>query len=228
MVHVTWAIVIACGKGEQLSAEADIPFLSLGSRPVLAYSLLTMEQSPDIAGVVIVAAKERAEGVLGMSQMYGFSKVQKIVAGSTTRHSSVLNGLKALDDDVSIVLVHDASRPCVNQAMIGEVVKAAKRYGSGVLANEVTESIKESEKGLTVSRSLVGASLWAAQSPQAFKREILEKGYKVAMKKHATVEEDSYAVELLGEEVHIVPAPAPNPRIRSAKDFNEVAAMLKV
>lgn len=227
MTHVTWGIVIACGKGEQLTPEAEIPFLNLGSKPVLSYSLMAFEQCADISGVVVVVSKERMDTVLGMSQMFGFSKVQKVVHGGTQRKSAVLAGLKALPEEVTMVCVHDASRPCVAQALIIETIKTAKRYGSGVAAVEIPDVVKEVEKGLTVARTLKGGSSWAVQTPQSFKKDILEKAYNTANRKKAQIEDDSTALELIGEEVHLVPADSKNLRIRSADDFNLAMAFMK-
>lgn len=133
MVHVSWAILIACGKGEQVAGGADLGFLSIGDSPMMAYSLTAFERCPDIDGVVIVANKEKLDVVVNTVRLFGCSKVRRVVAGTTQRQSSLANGLKALDPAVTIVSVHDVSRPCVPFELIGETVKAAKRYGSGSL-----------------------------------------------------------------------------------------------
>jgi 2-C-methyl-D-erythritol 4-phosphate cytidylyltransferase len=226
MVHITWGIIIACGKREQISPEVDTPFLNLGSKPVLSYSLHAYGQCPDIGGVVIVANKDRIDSVLGMVQMYGFLKVQKVVAGGASRHASVLSGLKALDEEVSIVSIHDASRPCVTADLVGETIKAAKRYGSGVAAVEIPDPVKAVD-GLTVKKTLSDNVLWTALTPQTFRRDLLEKAYKTASKKHLSIEDDSEAFELTGEEVHLVPAGPWNIKIRAPGDFNLAATLLK-
>ena len=228
MVHVTWGIVIACGKGEQIAPEVDTPFLNLGSKPVLAYSLSIYEQCQDVAGVVVVVNKDRIESVLGMAQMFGFSKVQKIIAGGSSRQTSVLNGLKALDDEVSLVSIHDASRPCITVDLLSETIKTAKRYGSGVVAAETDDSVKEVEKGLTVKRTVSGGSLWLAQSPQTFRRDLLQKGYAAAGKKKLIVEDDSAAVELVSNDIRLVPAGLLNVKVKTAKDFNLAMSFLKL
>ena len=228
MVHVTWGLIIACGKGEQLTPEVDIPFLNLGSRPVLTYSLAAFEQCPEVSVVVVVADKTRIESVLGMTQLFGFSKVKKIVPGGSQRSVSVMNGLRAMDEEVSIVAIHDASRPGITVNLLGETIRAAKRYGSGVTAVEIGDAVKEVAKGLTVSESLKDKSLWCVQTPQTFRRDMLQKAYETARKKMPSVEDDSCAVELIGEEVHLVPSPIPNVRIRKAEDFNLLGALLRV
>ena len=228
MVHVTWGIVIACGKGEQIAPEVDTPFLNLGSKPILTYSLEIYEQCQDVSGVVVVVNKDRIESVLGMAQMFGFKKVQKIIAGGSSRQTSVANGLKALDEDVSIVSVHDASRPCITTELLSETIKTAKRYGSGVAATEVGDAVKEVEKGLSVKKTITGGFLWLAQSPQTFRRDLIQKGYETASKKKVSVEDDSAAVELIGGEVHLVPAGLVNIKVKTANDLNLAMSLLKL
>jgi 2-C-methyl-D-erythritol 4-phosphate cytidylyltransferase len=228
MVHVTWGIIIACGKDEQIAPEVDTPFLNLGSKPVLTYSLLTFEQCPEVNGVVVVVSKDRIDSVTGMTQMFGFSKVQKIVAGTGQRQSSVVNGLRALDEEVSIVCVHEASRPGLTVELLSETIKAAKRYGSGVAAMEIKETVKAVEKGLTASKTLHNGALWGVQTPQSFRRDLLEKGYGAASKKRISVEDDSSAYELTGEEVHLVESIPANMKIRTPGDFNLAAALMRV
>jgi 2-C-methyl-D-erythritol 4-phosphate cytidylyltransferase len=226
MIHVTWGIIIACGKHEQISPEVDTPFLNLGSKPVLTYSLHAYEQCPEVSGMVVVVNKDRIDSVLGMAQMFGFPKVQRIVAGGSSRQASVMNGLKALEEDVSIVSIHDASRPCITSDLVVETIKAAKRYGSGVAATEILDPVKAVD-GLTVRETLNDGILWTTQTPQTFRRDLLEKGYKLAGKKHLTAADDSEAFELTGEEVHLVPAGPANIKIRVPGDFNIAALLMK-
>lgn len=228
MVHITWGVVIAGGKGEQMPPDVDVAFLNLGSRPILSYTLSAFESCEDVSGVVVVADKPRIDSVLGMCQMFGFAKVQKIVPGGSSRQTSVMNGLKALDEDVSIVAVHDASRPCLSGELLGETIKAAKRYGSGVAAVGIPDAVKSVAKGLTVSETVRDTSLWLVQTPQAFRRDLLEKGYKTASKKRVSLGDDSTALELIKEEVHLVPSFHGNIKIRSAEDFNVAACLMRV
>jgi 2-C-methyl-D-erythritol 4-phosphate cytidylyltransferase len=208
-----WAVLVASGKGEKFSAETDTAFLTLGSRPVITYSLAAFEQCPDIAGVVVVAPRDRVENVRVMVQMYGFSKVRKIVAGTAQRQTSVLAGLKMLDENASLVVLHDASRPCVTSAQIAEVLKSAKRNGSGVLALRTTDAPKVSPKAGKVQSSLNPADVWLAVYPQAFQTVALVKGYELAQKKKLVLADDSEAVALLGKDVHLVISERPTVRI---------------
>lgn len=228
MVHVSWAILIACGKSEQIAGGAELAFLSIGDSPMLAYSLMAFERCADIDGVIVVANKEKLDVVANTVRLFGCSKVQKIVGGTTQRQSSLANGLKALDPSVTLIVVHDVSRPCVSHVLIEDTVKAAKRYGSGVAAARVVDPIKEVEKGQKVTKDLDQSKLWATQTPQTFKRDVLEKALAAAAKRKRAPDDEAGAVFALQKDVHLVPSSSSNIRVQSMDDILLAASLLRV
>jgi 2-C-methyl-D-erythritol 4-phosphate cytidylyltransferase len=228
MVHVTWGLIIACGKSEELAGGADIPFLTPGDSPLLSYSLVAYERCSEIDGVVVVANRDKLEMVANMVRLYGCDKVRKIVTGTSQRYGSLLNGLKILDEAVTIVSVHEASRPCVTADLVGETVKAAKRYGSGVAAVRVEDSALQVEKGQKASKALDFSKLWLAQTPQTFRRDLLEKAWENAQKRKLRPRDDAEAFLAKEKEVHVVPSTSNNMKVRSADDLVVAAALLRV
>ena len=223
----TWGVIIACGKGEKFGAEIDTSFLNLGSKPILTYSLSAYEHCPDVDGLVIVAPKERLENVRVMVQMFGCYKVKKIVAGAATRPASVLNGIRAVDENVAIVSIHDASRPNITPEQISETIKSAKRYGSGVLASRLADAVKVAEKGTTVSDSLNGGTLWSALTPQTFKTDLIAKAYESAIKKKLAVLDDSQVLSLAKQEVHLVPTERHSIRVSGPAELQMAEFLLR-
>ena len=224
-------IIVAAGKSERMGKHVDKAFLSLGKKPVLAYSLEAFEQCSDIDAIILVVRKDRIAGARGMAQMFGYSKVRWIVAGGSRRQDSVLNGMEKLSDlngDVNVVAVHDGARPCVTPELIAETVRVAKRYGAGVAAAKVTDTIKLVERGYTVSQTVDRSKLWSVQTPQAFKRSILEEALSLVVKRRMDVTDESAAVELVFKEVHLVPSDVPNIKITTPADLEVAAALLKV
>ena len=225
---MNYGIIVAGGKSKRMGPKADKAFLSLGTKPVLAYALLAYEECSDIDGVVLVVRKDRLDAAQGMVRMFGFAKVKNIVAGGTERQISVGNGLAELSDDVKVVSVHDGARPCVTPGLISETIKSAKRYGSGVAAAKITDTIKEVQRGYVVTRTVDRTALWAVQTPQTFKKDLLIAGFEAVASKKATVTDEASAVELLGKEVRIVPAPWSNVKITTPDDLEIAAALLKI
>jgi len=113
---MSWAVIVASGKEEMLNSETCTAFLSLNSRPVLSYSLTAFEHTPEIDGVVVVAPKDRLEQVSSIVQLFGCHKVKKIVPGGTSQYVSFTNGMKYVDEDADILLMHEASRPNITPA----------------------------------------------------------------------------------------------------------------
>lgn len=227
MKQSTWGLVMATGKAERISSEIETAFLYLNDRPVLAYSLAAFMQCPDISGIVVVVSRERAESVLGMVQMLGFSKVKKIVVGGAKRSTAMAAGLEHVDDEVEFVCIHDASRPIVSAALISETVKTARRHGAGVAAEEVIDPVVTAKKSTITSRPDVDGRLWAVISPQTYPREALLKAYPKAAKDRKNYEDDLEAMMAMNIEPRLVPTTAVSLRIRSAEDLAPALALMK-
>ena len=226
---MNYGIIVAAGKSERMGADVDKAFLSLGGQPVLSYSLRAFEKCHDIDGIILVVRKDRLDTTRGMLQIYGCAKARKVVAGGAQRQISVCNGLAELNEDVKIVVVHDGARPCVTPQLISETIKSAKRYGAGVAAVKIADTIKEMQSGgLSGTRTIDRTKLWAVQTPQAFKKELLVEGYRQVNKKHLTVTDESSAVELVHKEIRLVPSTWSNIKITTPEDLAVAATLLKV
>lgn len=222
----TYGVIVAAGKSERMGPNVDKAFLSIGAKPVLAYSLAAFQKCPDVDGVVLVVRKDRVAGARVLCEVYGFEKVKEIVAGGAKRQISVMNGLERVPEEARVIVVHDGARPCVTLELLSETIKSAKRYGSGVAAVKVTDTIKLVERGTLVSKTLDRDKLWAVQTPQAFRREPLYKAFELVKKKGLTVTDEASAVELLSEEVRLVPSPATNVKITTPDDLALATAIL--
>ena len=162
------AIIVAAGKSERMGAGTDKAFLNLGPKPVLAWSLLAFERCTDVDQVVVVVRKDQIVATKALARMFGISKIRAVVAGGAKRQDSVANGLKEIDADTRIVVVHDGARPCVKPETISGTVKVAKRVGAAVVGCHIWDTVKFVEKGNTVTRTEDRSKLWAVQTPQAF------------------------------------------------------------
>jgi len=222
------AIIVAAGKSERMGVGTDKAFLSLGQRPVLAWSLLAFEQCLEIDQIVLVVRKEQLLASRSVVQMFGISKLRAVVAGGARRQDSVANGMAALDPETRFVSVHDAARPCITPDLIAETIRTAKRSGSGVAATRVIDTIKFVERGSTVDHTVDRDKLWAVQTPQTFKIDLLRKAYAKVAEKGALITDDAAAMELLGEPVRLVEWPRANPKITTAEDLTIAAALLKI
>ncbi|MBR5550115.1 MAG: 2-C-methyl-D-erythritol 4-phosphate cytidylyltransferase [Kiritimatiellae bacterium] len=221
---MTTAIIVAAGKSERMGTGTDKAFLSLGSRPVVAWSLIAFERCPDIDRIVLVVRKEQQVAAKAVARMFGISKLISIVPGGNKRQESVQAGLAACDVDTRFVVVHDGARPCVTPDVISEVVKLAKRVGAATVGRRMTDTVKRVEKGTAISGTEDREKLWAVQTPQAFNFRTLTNAYKNLGKNEVT--DDCQAVELAGETVRIYENRAPNFKITTVEDLQIASALL--
>lgn len=221
-------LVVAGGKSERMGPDVDKAFLSLGSRPVVIYSLLAFEKCAEIDEVVLVVRKERLESARCAAQMFGCKKVARIVAGGNQRQQSVAKGLAAVSENVEIVAVHDGARPCVTPALITETIKSARHFGSGVAAIKITDTVKSSEKGMVINQTIDRAKLWRAQTPQTFRKDLLLQAFEFVEKKKIKITDEASAVELVCNDVRIVNSITSNIKITTPDDLVLAAALMRL
>ena len=221
---MTTAIIVAAGKSERMGTGTDKAFLSLGNKPVVAWSLLAFERCADVDRIVLVVRKEQQLAAKAVARMFGISKLVAVVPGGNKRQESVQAGLAACDADTRFVVVHDGARPCVTPNVVSEVVKLAKRVGAATVGHRITDTVKRVEKGTAISGTEDRDKLWAVQTPQAFHFKILANAYKNLGKNEVT--DDCQAVELSGETVRIFENRAPNFKITTVEDLQIASALL--
>jgi 2-C-methyl-D-erythritol 4-phosphate cytidylyltransferase len=140
----------------------------------------------------------------------------------------VQNGIDQLRDEIKIVSVHDGARPCVSPELISQTIKTASRYGSGVAAVKITDTVKYVEKGVVIGKTLDREKLWAVQTRQTFKRDLLQKAFAAVKKKNVTVTDEAQAVELVCKDVRLVPSSVCNIKITTADDLVLAADLLRL
>jgi 2-C-methyl-D-erythritol 4-phosphate cytidylyltransferase len=220
-----WAIVLACGKEQEITSGVDVGFLALGDRPVLAHSLLTLQQCELIEGIILVIKKPRVDNALQVVRSYGLNKVKSLVAGTSSRINNLKKAYEQLPDDVSAVLVHAANYPFVELDVVNETVKAGKRYGAAVAALRSPHAVKIAEKGQKVTKSLDRNTIWTVQTPQAFKRDVFEKMLKSGIK---LVDDESALLEKTRQQIHLVVSSEANMSIGNARDLERASAFVNV
>jgi len=212
-----WAIVLACGKEQEVAPGVDAAFLVLGNRPVLAHSLHALEENTLVDGVVLVLKKERVDNALQMLRQFGCRKVSALVAGGIQRHANLKKAYDQIPDDASVLLIHEGSRPFPGDSVITETVKAGKRYGAAVAAVKSADPVKLAEKGQKLSKTLDRGTIWLAQTPQAFKRDVFNKILKSSVK---LLDDESALLEKTRQTIHLVVSSHANMKIRTASDLD--------
>lgn len=217
------AIIVAAGTGSRLNPDKPKQFLEIHGRAIVLHTLDRFQECSSIDDIILVlpeAVIADFEGTIDDG------KPVKLAAGGLTRAESVYNGMKLLGPDVEIVAVHDGARPFVTPDDIDRTVEKAKEIGAACLVAAVTDTIKEIVGGRVIG-TIDRAKLRRALTPQAFRREILEKAFAQADLNEAVTDE-CVLVEKLGYEIGIVEGSARNIKITHPEDLILAEQFLKL
>lgn len=222
------AIVLAGGSSTRMGTNVDKAFLPLGPKPVIAYSLRVFQDCPEIDSIVLVVRKEQMLSARNLCQLFGINKVHDIVPGGNRRQASVRAGLAALDPDTRLVAIHDAARPNLQGPFLEELLAAAKKTGAAIAAAPMIDTIKVTGRGGIVAETLDRSKIWAAQTPQVFRVNLLQDALEKVDQEKLEVTDDAQAVELAGGKVLLVPNPTPNPKITVLEDIRTVSLLMGI
>ena len=148
------------------------------------------------------------------------------MAGGKERQDSVWNGLQALSASAEIVAIHDAARPCTTAELIEATVDAARQSGAAVAAQRVTDTIKQSDDGQVIAQHLDRSRLWAVQTPQTFRVEVIRRALAAVREKGLLVTDDTAACELIGQPVRLIENTRPNPKVTVSSDLHFIELLL--
>jgi len=199
-------------------------YLDIHGRPLIWHTLRAFARHSAIAGVVVVISPE--DGWWDSYDWSDFANLTVLRQGGATRAQSVLNGLQAMADEVAEtdwVLVHDAARPCLSQALLDKLLAelAADPVG-GILAVPVADTLKRASEGGRIRETVSRNHLWAAQTPQMFPRGLLT---RALLQAGTGVTDEASAVEALGLSPRLVERDLTNLKVTYPRDL-EVAAWL--
>ena len=212
----TQVIIVAAGTGSRLKAKLPKALVKLKRLPLVSWSLGVFERSSLIDGVVLVANKSYLKEFQKIAK--GFKKVKAVVPGGAKRADSVRLGLEVIDENTSIILVHDAARPMIDEASIKRLLESLKSYQAAILAVPVKPTIKMvNPKNLCVEETLPRHLLWEVQTPQGFKKDVLVKAHQLKVKEEAT--DDAMLVEQMGIMVKIVMGHERNIKVTTPEDL---------
>ena len=211
------AVIVAGGSGSRMGRPKQM--LPLGAKPVLVRTVEAFLQTPEIKEIVVVTSTENRAELQKRFPGIVFADPGK------TRLLSVKNGFLKTSAASQLVAVHDGARPLVEPAHISACLQAARQYGAAVLAVPVKDTVKVCEGGF-VQNTLDRAVLWAAQTPQCYRRPVLAEALeKFGQEEGAT--DESQLVEKLGIKVRVVPSSYKNNKITTPEDLIFAEALLE-
>ena len=201
------------------------PFVELKGRPVWLRSVEHFVNRPDVSEVVLVLAPDDlAEFRVRFQPNLTFLNIT-LCEGGSSRARSVLNGLKALTKPAEFVAVHDAARPLLTVQWVNEIFAAAQQFGAVIPGVPVSSTVKETDNQRRITRTVDRSRLILAQTPQVFRRTLLENAYTVTENPDAFTDEGSL-VEASGHPVFVHEGWPMNIKLTTAEDFRWAEALL--
>jgi len=219
-------VLVAAGRSTRFKDEVKKPFADIDGRAVWLRAADLFVNRDDVVQTLLVIAPDDEENV---RRRYGpnmaFMNVS-VILGGAERTDSVAHGLAALQGDVEYVVVHDAVRPCATAEMITKVFEAAVEHQAAILAAPIHDTIKRAGKSHVIEATVPREHLWLAQTPQIFRRDIIEQAY-AGRGQHPGVTDDAGLVEAMGQTVWVVPSDLSNVKITTRADLYLADAVLK-
>ncbi|MFB3165186.1 2-C-methyl-D-erythritol 4-phosphate cytidylyltransferase [Neobacillus sp. 179-J 1A1 HS] len=218
-------IIPAAGQGKRMGAGKNKLLLELNNIPVLIHTLRVFEEDKLCQGITLAVNSLDTEEFKYLLNKYKVKKVLDLVPGGKERQDSIYNALKTVKND-GIILVHDAARPFILKEHIHRLLDKAQETGAaiiGVPAKDTMKTVGNHVVMATVERS----SLWAVQTPQAFRFSILLKAYEHAKKEHFIGTDDSSLVERISHPVSMVEGDYDNIKLTTKEDLFVAQAILQ-
>ena len=220
------AIVLAAGKSSRFNkGKLSKVILSINFKPVIYYSLFSLNKHPGISEIIVVATENNLKDIGRIINKYKINKVKKIVLGGKRRQDSVLCGLKHVNPRSEFVLIHDGARPFINRRIISSVILSAKKFNASVTGVLVKATIKKADCNFWVKETVDRESLWEIHTPQVFRKEILVKAYQESG--GLDFSDDAMLVENSGVRVKLVRGSYSNIKLTTPEDLIIAEALLK-
>lgn len=213
------AVIVAGGKGKRMGRDINKQYIKIGEREILSITIESFEKCSCIDEIVVVTGEDEIEYCIkNIVSKYGFKKVSNVVKGGRERQESVYNGLLACNN-TDIVLIHDGARPFIEQDIIFKSVKCAGEYGACAAAVPVKDTIKVVSKDMEITGTPDRKTLYAVQTPQTFKYDIILGAHEAAKEKGLLATDDTALVENQGHIVKVITGSYSNIKITTPEDL---------
>ncbi len=214
---VTGVVIVAAGSGKRMGGQRNKLWLPLAGEPILAHTVRLFATHPDIDEVVLVVSEADHAEVIALISAEKLPVV--VTLGGAERQDSVRNGLASLSANCDYVLVHDAARPFVTRKQISDMINQVQQDQATIMAVPVKDTIKVVGANGLVESTPARESLWAVQTPQAFRMSLLREAHQAAEAAGKLGTDDAMLVEWMGHPVSIMQGSYENIKITTPDDL---------
>jgi 2-C-methyl-D-erythritol 4-phosphate cytidylyltransferase len=221
------AIVVAAGSGTRLGLPTPKAFVHLGECTLLACVLRTLARVTAIEEAVIAIPAGAEAATRTEVRVSGLEIPVKITPGGIERQDSVRIALALTSAEAELIVVHDAARPFATAAIFEAALEAAARAGGAIVAIPVGDSLKD-VSGRAIVRTIQRDGLWQAQTPQAFRREVLARAHQCALHEGIIATDDADLVQRIGSSVEVIEGSTLNLKITTPDDLRMGEAIVSM
>lgn len=216
-------VIPAAGRGRRFGGRKNKVLLPLAGKPVIGWSLETFSRLPEVVEILIpCAARDRNFLETWMGRRFPKTR---LVPGGAERFDSVGNALRLCSPQSDLVAIHDAARPFVEKVQIREAFRMARRYGGAILAIPLADTVKSSQAGHFIEKTLPREILWRAQTPQVFRRVPFLRAYEKAVTRGIRTSDDAAVAEREGIRVALVLGSERNFKITTREQLHLAARL---
>jgi 2-C-methyl-D-erythritol 4-phosphate cytidylyltransferase len=218
---MVYVLIVAGGKGARFSSHKPKQYEPLAGIPILIHTLRAFDACEVVDSMVLVVPGADIRFVRdSMVPAAGLQKTVRTIAGGPRRQESVYNGLRRIEGgDETVVVIHDAVRPLVTGKCVFRCVEAARQHGACITALPAWDTLKRATPSGTIETTLPRERVWLAQTPQAFRMNLIRAAHVKARKQRHLGTDDASLVERMGVAVHILPGSRCNIKITTVQDL---------
>ncbi len=220
-------VIVAAGTGSRMKKDINKQFIKLKNKEIVAHTIEKFYNSENIDDIVVVIREDEEKYFnKNIKEKYGFADI-KVAHGGNERQDSVFNGIKMLKKECDVVLIHDGARPFVTDDIIKRSINKANENNAIVVGVKVKDTIKVVSDNGNIVDTPNRSYLWAVQTPQVFKYDIITKAYQDAYNNNYYGTDDAMLVERIGYNVKMIEGSYNNIKITTQEDLEFGEQILK-
>ena len=226
MSEITVSVIIACGGNSSRMDGINKQLAEINGIPAVIRSMLAFNEIEEVTEIIAAARECDIPEIEQLAEKHGVTKFKCAVPGGDTRQRSVFNAFMQTDKATRYIAVHDGARPLVNPEHIRRCIRDASVFGGAILGIPVKDTLKVVNGGL-ITDTPDRRSLYIAQTPQIFRRDLYVKGINFANDHELDFTDDCQLAEAVGVKVCVTPSDYRNIKITTREDIGIAEMFLK-
>jgi len=219
-------LIPAGGASVRIGQKTKKQFSEINGRAVFLHTIEQFSNRDDVVQIILAIPPDEEEMFhIRHGDKLGFWGI-KCVLGGNSRDETIGNMLREVKDDVDLIAIHDAVRPCITQSQIEEVFTKASQSGAAILANPICGTVKSSTDGIAIDVTINREALWEAQTPQVFAADLYRNAFNNKANLTETITDDAQLVEANGHTVSLVKSDTTNIKITTSSDLIIAKALI--